>query len=83
MVNGVPQQRITSPGMAPSYFHLFPKLKEHLRGEHFSSDDDAKANVKHWLSQEDRQFCCDVMKRVERWQKCVDCRGDYVDKYAP
>ena len=28
------------------------KLKEHLCGENFSSNDDVKAAVKHWLSQQ-------------------------------
>jgi histone-lysine N-methyltransferase SETMAR len=28
-----------SPDLAPSDFHLFPKLKEHLRGQYFGSDE--------------------------------------------
>jgi histone-lysine N-methyltransferase SETMAR len=35
-----------SPDLAPSYFHLFPKLKEDLRGQKFSSDEEAKAAVR-------------------------------------
>ena len=34
-----------SPDLAPSDFHLFPKLKNALSGNHFRSDDDVKAAV--------------------------------------
>jgi len=36
------------PGFAPSNFHLFPKLKEDLRGQNFSSDEEVKAAVCQW-----------------------------------
>jgi transposase len=34
------------PDLAPSDFHLFPKLKEHLRGQHFSCDEEVKSAVR-------------------------------------
>ncbi|GFS05480.1 transposase [Elysia marginata] len=40
-----------SPDLAPSDFYLFPKLKEHLRGNHFASDEDVEAAVRHWFRQ--------------------------------
>lgn len=40
-----------SPDLAPSDFHLFPKLKKHLRGQRFHSDDDVKEAVGDWLRQ--------------------------------
>jgi histone-lysine N-methyltransferase SETMAR len=35
-----------SPNLAPSNFHLFPELNEDLRGQNFSSDEEAKAAVR-------------------------------------
>ncbi|GFR64926.1 guanylate cyclase [Elysia marginata] len=32
-----------SPDLAPSDFYLFPKLKEHLRGNHYKRDEDVEA----------------------------------------
>jgi hypothetical protein len=31
-----------NPDLAPSDFHLFPELKEHLTGHHFLSDNEVK-----------------------------------------
>jgi hypothetical protein len=35
-----------SPDLATSDFDIFPKLKEHLRGHHFLSDNELKKVVK-------------------------------------
>jgi hypothetical protein len=35
--------------LAPSNFHLFPKLKEDLRGQNLSSDEEVKAAVCQWF----------------------------------
>jgi len=39
-----------SPDLAPSDFWLFPKLKETLKGQYFSSDAKAEADVRNWIS---------------------------------
>jgi histone-lysine N-methyltransferase SETMAR len=41
-----------SPDLAPSDYHLFPGLKNKLKGRHFSSDADVIAAAETWL---DRQ----------------------------
>jgi histone-lysine N-methyltransferase SETMAR len=35
-----------SPDMAPSDFHLFPKMKKHFRGPQILSGDEVKTTVK-------------------------------------
>ena len=45
-----------SPDLAPSDFHLFPKLKEHLKGQHFSCDEEAKSAVKKWFQKQNTNF---------------------------
>jgi histone-lysine N-methyltransferase SETMAR len=37
------------PELAPSEFHLFPKLKEHLKGHYFLSEDEVKTAVQMWF----------------------------------
>jgi hypothetical protein len=41
---------VYSPDLAPSDFHLFPKLKEFLGGRRFKSDEEVKDGVKGWLN---------------------------------
>jgi len=35
--------------LAPSDFHLFPKLKEHLKGQQLSCDEEVKSAVRKWF----------------------------------
>ena len=37
------------PDLAPSDFHLFPKLKEYLRGCHFDSNEELERTVRRWI----------------------------------
>jgi len=39
-----------SPDLAPSDYHLFPELKEHLGGQRFRSEDAVKEEVKRFLN---------------------------------
>jgi hypothetical protein len=69
-----------STDLAPSDFHLCPRLKKHLREHHFWSEDDVKTVVKMWFHQQETQLYCDeLMKLPECWLKCVDHRDDYVE----
>jgi histone-lysine N-methyltransferase SETMAR len=38
-----------SHDLAPSDFYLFPKMKKHLRGQHFHFNEDVQNEVKKWL----------------------------------
>ncbi|GFR88109.1 transposase [Elysia marginata] len=49
----------SSPDISPSDFYLFPKLKGHLRGNHYESDEDVEAAVRHWF----RQKMCGLFHR--------------------
>lgn len=70
-----------SPDLAPSDFHLFPKMKEDLRGVRFASDEDVKNAVAEWLRKKDKEFFSTGFdKWVQRLQKCIDVAGDYVEK---
>ncbi|GFS07637.1 mariner Mos1 transposase [Elysia marginata] len=69
-----------NPDLAQSDFYHFPKLKEHLRGNHYKSDEDVEAPVRHWFRQKCVDFFTDGMRQlVRRWQLCVDRDEDYVE----
>lgn len=70
-----------SPDLAPSDYHLFPNLKEHLGGQRFSTDDEVKEEVTRYLNGLAANFFdMGIQKLVQRLQKCLDRNGDYVEK---
>ena len=70
-----------SPDLAPSHFFLFPKMKEHLRGQKFSGDDELMSAVNDWLEVQDKEFFLRGIQALEhRRTKCVNVRRDYVNK---
>jgi [histone H3]-lysine36 N-dimethyltransferase SETMAR len=70
-----------SPDLAPSDFRLFPKLKEHLRGKRFSSDNDVICAVNQWFAAVEQSLFQEALEMLEhRWEKCINLNGDYVEK---
>ena len=58
-----------SPDLAPSNFHFFP----HLKGTHFTSDNEVKHAVMSWIKQRTPAFFIDGMhKLVLRWEKYIE-----------
>lgn len=39
-----------SPDLAPSNFHLFSLLKQHLGGKRFKNEEQLKAEAENWLN---------------------------------
>ncbi|XP_066302907.1 histone-lysine N-methyltransferase SETMAR-like [Branchiostoma lanceolatum] len=70
-----------SPDLAPSDFYLFPKLKSHLRGHRFETDDDVIHAVEAYLEAQDATYFQQGVAMLEhRWTKDIEVRGDYVEK---
>jgi hypothetical protein len=70
-----------SPDLAPSDFHLFLRLKRFLAAERFSSDDEVKTAVQHWVKTlAAHLFGERIQKFVPRYDKCLSLGGDYVEK---
>ena len=69
-----------SPDLAPCDFFLFPKIKESIRGQLFSTIEEINnafnASLRQISSQE-ISHCFDSL--VRRWEKCVELNGDYVE----
>jgi hypothetical protein len=56
-------------------------MKEVLRGRRLSSDEEVTGAVQNWLKTELKNFFPDGIKKlVNRWNRCVEVEGDYVEK---
>ena len=70
-----------SPDLAPSDYFLFPNMKKHLAGQHYRSDEEVIAAVEEFLRDQDETFYTTGIQGLQhRWRKCVDRKGDYVEK---
>jgi histone-lysine N-methyltransferase SETMAR len=69
-----------SPDLAPSDFHLFPKMNKYLRGQRFHSSEDVQNEVKKLLRAQDVFFSEGLDKLIYRYDKCLNRLGDYVEK---
>lgn len=70
-----------SPDLAPSDYHVFPALKEHLSGQRFENDEEVTEAVNRFLREAGKNwYDTGINKLVVRLQKCIDRNGDYVEK---
>ena len=70
-----------SPDLAPSDYFLFPNLKKHLAGKHFRTDDEVICAVEDFFECQDETFFSKGIQALQyRWNKCMERRGDYVEK---
>ena len=70
-----------STDLAPSDFYLFPNMKKQLRGKVHGSDDAIKDAVMDVLGSFDKTFFHNGLELLKnRWTKCIEVQGDYVEK---
>ena len=70
-----------SPDLAPSDYHLFGPLKEGVRGQHFTSDQEVKHAVRNWLKMQPADFYkAGIVFLVHRWTVGIEKCGDYIEK---
>lgn len=70
-----------SPDLAPSDYHLFTHLKDHLSGQRMDDDDNVKEEVLRWLNEQAATFYdAGILKLPERLEKCIERAGDYIEK---
>ena len=66
-----------SPGLVPSGFYLFPKMKSYLQCRRFESDN----SVIYAVGAQTADFFREgIAKRGHRWSKYIEVQGDYVEK---
>jgi histone-lysine N-methyltransferase SETMAR len=67
--------------LAPSNFHLFGPLKNHLGGKCFADDKEAEMVVQKWLRQQSKDLhAAGFDALVKQWDKCINVGGGYVEK---
>lgn len=70
-----------SPGLAPSNFHLFPNLKNFVSGKHFASNEEVEKVVNEYFNSiPDSHFREGILMLEKRWTKCVEVKGNYIEK---
>ena len=56
-------------------------MKNELRGRKFEADEDVMEAVDDFLEEQDAEWYRRGLQKLEqRWTKCIDVRGDYVEK---
>ena len=70
-----------SPDLAPSDYHLFGFVKDQLRGQRYETTGAIQKAVRQCLRMAGTEFYRrGIFKLQERWEKCVEESGDYVEK---
>jgi len=70
-----------SPDLAPNDFFLFPKIKDKLRGQRFSTAEEAVETFKaHVLEVPSFDLTKYFEQLFNRMQKCIDAKGYYFEK---
>jgi len=70
-----------NPDLAPSDYHLFGPIKEHLGRERFCNNEEMIQDVQEWLHWQPKDFfLSSICKLPDHWCKCIANQGDYVEK---
>lgn len=70
-----------SPDLAPCDFFLFPNLKKWLGGKRFTTNEEVIAETKAYFEGFPKSYFLEGLKKLEyRWEKCIELKGDYVEK---
>lgn len=70
-----------SPDLAPSDYFLFPNLKKWLGGKRFANNEEVESAVDGYFEALDGSHYKQGIEAIEhRWEKCVELKGDYVEK---
>jgi len=70
-----------SPDLAPSDYHFFGFVKNQMRGQHYETNEALQTAVRQCLWAAGTEFYRKgIFKLPERWEKCVQRNGDYVEK---
>ena len=68
-----------SPDLAPTDFHLFRSLSNHLSGHTFENDAAISTFIGECFAEKPKSFYRDgIHKLPERWRKIIEQGGDYI-----
>lgn len=70
-----------SPDLAPSDFFLFPNLKKWLAGQRFMSNEEIVTQTNVYFEELPKSYFSDGLGKLQgRLEKCIELKGDYVEK---
>jgi len=70
-----------SPDLAPCDFFLLPNLIRSLAGQKFASSEEVVAATEAYFADLEKTYFSDGFKKLDhRWVKCIELKGDYVEK---
>jgi len=65
----------------PCDYFLFPNLKKWFGGKRFTTREQLIAETEAYFEGLDKSYYSDGLKKLEnRWIKCIELKGDYVEK---
>jgi histone-lysine N-methyltransferase SETMAR len=68
-----------SPDLAPSDYHLFRSLSNHLENKHFDNQDHLLKDLEHFFNSRPENFYDHgICQLPERWAQVVDSNGEYI-----
>ena len=68
-----------SHDLAPSGFHLFRSLQNHLNGKTFDSNEAVKNELIQFFDSKNQTFYeSGIMKLTKRWKKVIEQNGQYI-----
>ena len=68
-----------SPDLAPSDFHLFSVLQQHLNGQNFQQVEDLQEGIRSFFASKPGKFYRDgIEKLLIRWQNVINSDGEYI-----
>ncbi len=68
-----------SPDLAPTDYHLFHSLANHLREKNFNNENDLKMDFVNFFGQKSQDFYeRGILSLSERWRQVRDSNGAYI-----
>ncbi|CAF1533422.1 unnamed protein product [Rotaria magnacalcarata] len=68
-----------SPDLAPTDYHLYRSLDNHLREQKFEDENDLKMDLLNFFDQTSQDFYEQgILSLPERWQQVIDSNGAYI-----
>jgi histone-lysine N-methyltransferase SETMAR len=69
-----------SPDLAPSDYHLFRSLKNHLRGMEFGDEEELRSALQKFFDSKEEKFYREGIEQLpDRWKEVRDNGGEYID----
>ena len=69
------------PDLAPTDYHLFHSLANHLHEKKFNDEDHLKTDIDNFFNQKSQDFYeRGILSLPERWQQVIDTDGAYIVK---